>query len=333
MKEIHAILRSDSIPGLISEVAAFYAAHPSAMPVFRRWLLSDPAQRLAAQQERPCFSGAESFIVQPPLDGSAAAMWLYMVEGADEVNYEEGVTVVRSGRTEFIWSAGLTSAGSGSEAQTADILVEYEKFLGSRGMNIADNCVRTWFFCDDIDNNYAGLVKARRENFSEAGLMPETHYIASTGICGAPCRQGSLVQMDALAVRGDFSQRYLYAPTHLNPTYEYGVTFERGVRLESPALSDVIISGTASIDNRGAVLHVGDVAAQTLRMWENVEVLLAEGGACWGDVKHILVYLRNATDYAVVAPMFAEKFPDIPYVILLAPVCRPDWLIEMECIA
>ena len=31
--------------------------------------------------------------------------------------------------------------------------------------------------------------------------------------------------------------------------------------------------------------------------------------------------------------MFSERFPNIPTVITLAPVCRPTWLIEMECIA
>lgn len=72
---------------------------------------------------------------------------------------------------------------------------------------------------------------------------------------------------------------------------------------------------------------------QTLRMWENVEKLLEEAGNKWSDVKQILVYLRNAEDYAVVAPMFKDKFPHTPYIILKAPVCRPDWLIEMECIA
>ena len=31
--------------------------------------------------------------------------------------------------------------------------------------------------------------------------------------------------------------------------------------------------------------------------------------------------------------MFNHRFPDIPKVIVLAPVCRPGWLIEMECMA
>ena len=77
-----------------------------------------------------------------------------------------------------------------------------------------------------------------------------------------------------------------------------------------------------------------DVAQETmLRMWENVETLLAEGGAGFGDVTQIVVYLRDGADYDVVRKMFEEKFPETPFVITLAPVCRPQWLIEMECMA
>lgn len=31
--------------------------------------------------------------------------------------------------------------------------------------------------------------------------------------------------------------------------------------------------------------------------------------------------------------MFEERFGGIPFLILLAPVCRPGWLVEMECMA
>lgn len=37
--------------------------------------------------------------------------------------------------------------------------------------------------------------------------------------------------------------------------------------------------------------------------------------------------------YEVVKALFAEHFPNIPTVITLAPVCRPTWLVEMECMA
>ena len=95
----------------------------------------------------------------------------------------------------------------------------------------------------------------------------------------------------------------------------------------------VLISGTASINNRGEVMYAGDVRRQTERMWENVEALLKEADCGFGDVGHIIVYLRDIADYAVVKEMFDKRFPDTPRVITLAPVCRPGWLVEMECMA
>lgn len=141
--------------------------------------------------------------------------------------------------------------------------------------------------------------------------------------------------MDAYAVDGLVTgqQQYLYAKDYLNPTYEYGVTFERGVRVDYGDRCHSLISGTASIDNRGQVVHVGDVRRQTERMWENVEALLNEGGASADDVMSIIVYLRDMADYEVVRRMFSERWGDVPVVITLAPVCRPDWLVEMECMA
>ena len=68
-------------------------------------------------------------------------------------------------------------------------------------------------------------------------------------------------------------------------------------------------------------------------MLENVGKLLEEAECTFDDVMHMIVYLRDVADYDVVAAMFAERFPDKPVQIVLAPVCRPDWLIEMECMA
>lgn len=45
----------------------------------------------------------------------------------------------------------------------------------------------------------------------------------------------------------------------------------------------------------------------------------------------MIVYLRDISDYAVVKKMYDSRFPAIPKVFVHAPVCRPGWLIEMEC--
>ena len=141
--------------------------------------------------------------------------------------------------------------------------------------------------------------------------------------------------MGTYAIKGlqPGQQKYLYALSHLNKTIEYGVTFERATLVEYGDRGHIYISGTASIDNKGKVVHIGDIRRQTERMWENVEALLNEGGMDFKDMMQIIVYLRDTADYAIVSRMFKERFPDIPTVITLAPVCRPQWLIEMECIA
>ena len=47
----------------------------------------------------------------------------------------------------------------------------------------------------------------------------------------------------------------------------------------------------------------------------------------------MIVYLRDVADYELVRRLYAERFPDKPCVIVHAPVCRPGWLVEMECMA
>lgn len=277
---------------------------------------------------------AVSYIQQPPLDGSKIALWVYMMRGVTVTSNSAG-TIVEHNGCRHIWTMGMVETEGDSAQQTDRLLTRYEALLNQENATLADNCIRTWFFVRDVDTQYAGMVKARRDFFTEKGLTADTHYIASTGIGGSPADTKALVQLGCYAVTGFQPQqlRYLYAPTHLNRTSDYGVTFERGTLMTYTDRKHIFISGTASIDNKGQVVHVGDIVKQTHRMWENVETLLAEGGMTFGDVMQIIVYLRDTADYETVRRMFEEKFPDTPYVITLAPVCRPTWLIEMECIA
>lgn len=306
-----------------------------ARPVLKRYFLSDATnQRPYVDENGVC---TVSYIQQPPLDGSKVALWVYMQSGTDvHADADDlGSTVVCHNGYRHIWTMGMTSCQGDSRRQTADILNMYESTLKSHGADITHHCIRTWFFVRDVDTQYNGLVVARRNNFQENGLTPETHYISSTGIGGNPPDPKALIQFGSYAMTGfePGQQRYLYALSHLNRTIEYGVTFERGTLLRFGDREQVYISGTASIDNKGQVMHVGNIILQTERMWENVGELLKEGGMGYGDVMMIVVYLRDMADYKVVRRMFAERFGDLPCVYTLAPVCRPSWLIEMECIA
>ena len=301
--------------------------------VFKRYFLSDATNQVPVIQENDACT--VSYIQQPPLDGSKVAVWLYLQKGTEVVPMNNS-TVVRHNGYQHVWTFGLMDSTSAtSYMQTWQTLFIYIDILKLFQATLEKNCVRTWFFVRDVDTQYGGLVKSRRECFVEQGLTPETHYIASTGIGGTPSDPKALVQLDSYAMTGfePEQQRYLYGLSHLNRTIEYGVTFERATLMQYGDRNHVYISGTASINNKGEVMHVGNVQQQTLRIWENVETLLNEGGMSYDDVMQIIVYLRDSADYEMVKRMFEQKFPHIPTVFTLAPVCRPTWLIEMECMA
>ncbi len=314
-RELHIIISAADIPSLLEKEALFTDAHPDYSVSFRRYFLSSREQKAAIGP----VNGAVSYVIQPVLGKDKVAVWLFLTK-----DYP----------VKLIWHTNLYSGSGEPEVRTEEILRTYEEALAETGLRIADNCVRTWFYVDDIDSNYAGVVNGRKRNFEAQGMTKDTHYLASTGIGGGSVIEGAIVQMDALAIKGDFRQHYLYAPENFNPTHEYGVTFERGVAVEYGGETHILISGTASIDNKGAIVHPGDVLAQTLHMLKNVEALLDEAGSSWNEVQMAVVYLRNAKDYRTVSSALEERFrTGIPYVVTLAPVCRPGWLVEMECIS
>jgi enamine deaminase RidA (YjgF/YER057c/UK114 family) len=187
----------------------------------------------------------------------------------------------------------------------------------------------------NIDANYEGVVKARNDFFRQQGLTIDTHFIASTGIGGRSETRNACVAIDFLSVPNITleNQKFLKALEHLNPTHEYGVAFERGTQLKIGDKSRYFISGTASIDKHGDVLYLGDVKKQMERLLENIDALLKDGEACVKDTQYFIIYLRDISDKDVVETYMSEHYPGIPHIVLFAPVCRPQWLIEMECIA
>lgn len=281
---------------------------------------------------------AVSIVEQPPLEGGKIDIWVYGVSGAVEKKAfgDNGVELTRQ-RYRHLWSAGMTDprAGTDSNRQTDAIFRNWCNQLQQADCTLKHNCLRTWLYVRDIDVNYGGVVVARRELFAEEGMTKETHFIASTGIEGQHSDSEVKVMMDGCAVAGITPQQvtYLNALENLNPTHEYGVTFERGTSIDYGDRRHIYISGTASIDSRGEILHHMDPSAQAERAMENIAALLADANAEWKDMVQMLVYLRDPSDFAAIEKYFNSQYPDTPKVFVHAPVCRPGWLVEVECIA
>ena len=224
---------------------------------------------------------------------------------------------------------------SDSEMQTERIFAYLQEKLFGLNASIEESILRTWIYAPHLEADYPGIVKARKALFDRINLTKDTHYIASTGIQGGTGGRFSRVSMDAYGVIGipGNNIRYIHAPEHLCPTNIYGVTFERATAVKLGETDFLFISGTASIDKDGDIVHPGDIEKQTLRTLQNISALLDSAGFAREDLSSFIVYLRDIADYCFTKPLIDQYLENLPAVYVKAPVCRPGWLVEIEATA
>ena len=128
----------------------------------------------------------------------------------------------------------------------------------------------------------------------------------------------------------------------LNEAYDYAKpsSFSRGMRIDLNGLTILLISGTASIDESGKSVHIGDFRAQMRRTYQNITRLLESEGCTWHDIVRTTCYLRDIDrDYEAFneerTAFFKEKGLDpLPASTgIQAKLCRPELLVEIEAIA
>jgi 2-iminobutanoate/2-iminopropanoate deaminase len=128
----------------------------------------------------------------------------------------------------------------------------------------------------------------------------------------------------------------------LNEAYDYArpSSFSRGLRIDLNGLAILLISGTASIDENGDSVHIGDFRAQLRRTYHNITKLLESEGATWKDIVRTTCYLRDIErDYSAFNEERTEFFREqgldpLPASTgIQAILCRPELLIEIEAIA
>ena len=313
--------------------------------VFRRFFCSDLPNQICTLNKRE-FSNpdleqmaAVSLVNQPPVGAAKVSLWVYCIKGSDlnKQSSKVGTNLsLKRGDLTHVWTTGLAFPDAGSSyEQTHRIFEAYNHDLIKAGIRLKDDVIRTWFYVKDVDSNYAGLVDARNEVFAKHDLTQHTHFIASTGIEGGHSTVGTNVLMDAYAIKGVKSEQieYINALSHLGHTHAYGVAFERATSVAYNDRKHVFISGTASIDPQGGIVHEGDVLSQLDRTLENISALLKSASATMKDMQHFIVYVRDPSDTAIIWKQMESKIGDKPFEVVTAPVCRPGWLIEIEGIA
>jgi 2-iminobutanoate/2-iminopropanoate deaminase len=148
-----------------------------------------------------------------------------------------------------------------------------------------------------------------------------------------------LLQQSAIA---PIEKRAITNYNVLNEAYDYAKpsSFSRGMRIDLGELVILLISGTASIDEHGVSVHIGNFRAQCQRTFQNITALLESEGATWKDIVRTSCYMRDIDrDYDEFnqerTKFFIEQGLDpVPASTgIQAKLCRPELLIEIEAIA
>jgi enamine deaminase RidA (YjgF/YER057c/UK114 family) len=245
-------------------------------------------------------------------------------------------TVLRAGARHLRVLSVVPRLGVDENATLADLA--YDMFasashaLTDRGLSFCD-VVRTWIYLRDIGRDYVAFNQGRRRFFQSAGM---TRFPASTGIEAALADSDSPLAMDLYAV-GGAGQATVEAmnAAPMGEASAYGSFFARGAVVRELGQEIAFLSGTASIDQRGQVVAPGDGKGQLRRMFANAAGVLGQAGLGLADAVSVTAYLQQAR----LLPEFrraaqAAGLPaSTPTAIVVADICRPEWLCEIELVA
>jgi enamine deaminase RidA (YjgF/YER057c/UK114 family) len=131
-------------------------------------------------------------------------------------------------------------------------------------------------------------------------------------------------------------------PHMLSEAFDYAkpVPFSRGTRLDFGQVTVLLLSGTASVNEKGESVHLDDLPAQARRAFANITELLKSEGLTWHDVVYTRIYLRDIDrDYHALNEVRFEVFREHGVTeypascCVQAHLCRPELLVEIETVA
>ena len=186
---------------------------------------------------------------------------------------------------------------------------------------------RTWIYLAQLLDDYAELNRVRSAFYRQCDFA----WPASTGIQAAA--PGALCSMDVLLLDGIRTRR-IDRTQRQGPASDYGSAFSRAMLLEQDGGATLHVSGTASIDGCGKSRHDGDPTAQYLETMLDVAAVLREADMGLPDIVQATLFCKNRDVHAAcVQAHDLLGLPLFPVVYVLADVCRPELLVELEAVA
>jgi enamine deaminase RidA (YjgF/YER057c/UK114 family) len=221
-------------------------------------------------------------------------------------------------------------------AQAGRAIRSAEAVLRASGMSY-QSVARTWFYLADILSWYDAFNTARSAVYTEFGIMPQPGgrqlLPASTGIRAA-APGGGACSLDLLAIDAPDGQgpavQLLRNPSQ-KEAFHYGSAFSRAAVIRGAKDTLIELSGTASIDEAGRSVHLGDIRPQVRCTLDKVAALLAQAPAALKDLSACTIFIKHAEHADATREVFAEYgLEPFPGVYVVADVCRDDLLFEID---
>ena len=256
-------------------------------------------------------------------------------------------------------------AGLGEASESTDILKQstlafesLESVLKAEDFAFC-NIIRQWNYIEEIIKNvnhnnaisqhYQIFNDVRSKYYQKSNF---THgYPAATGIGQA---FGGIV-IDAIAVKTtdensiipiksplqldaySYSKEVLADNNKMSDFCRTSPKFERAKLISTSECKCIFVSGTAAIKGQTSIPEVS-VRKQTEMTIQNILNLISNEniskyGLCpteKASLVSIRVYIKLPEDIAVVREICEQNFPQLPAIYLVADICRPELLVEIE---
>ncbi|MBN2370225.1 MAG: hypothetical protein JXO72_07035 [Vicinamibacteria bacterium] len=333
LEERNAVVLGERIYGSLAVAQRVLAA--------RRAALADAVERAAV---------APTYVEGAPGRGEGVAGFhaiaVRMADSEDRLIVEGGTACGRMVRGRDAWFLGVSDAGClardgaarAAQEETRRTLIAVERLLDRLGWSFTQ-IQRTWFYLDRILDWYGDFNRVRNATFRRLGMLGReslTPIPASTGIRGRNL-MGGFCTLDLIATapidgRRHVARRLMHQGQ--NEATDYGSAFARGRELSLESCRYVFVSGTASIDERGVSVCVGDFEAQMRRTLAAVRSLLATADAEASDIRQATAFLKRREDRDAYCRILEDEgLASLPIVCTLADVCRAELLFELDATA
>ena len=287
-----------------------------------------------------------AYVAQPCVTAGMAAEVTYMPDDENLVcEYGDGYILLRGDSFRELISEGVVpSSLSGSiREQSESVFARIGKMLSDNGFS-TDDIYRQWNYIEQITSMHNG-----RQNYQEFNDARSRFYASAQWSGGYPAATGigtecGGVMVELYAVKGEGVINYPIDNPLQTSAHSYSQRVLTGItdeperttpKFERARLTGnvVYISGTAAIKGEDS-LAIDNAVQQTAETMQIIKCLTSPDNLpvkCEESVYTLLrVYIKNESEADGVVAYMEENYADTPKHYLIADVCRPELLVEIE---